>query len=156
MNIYDVTSVKQKFYTRSIFIDGQRIVVKVTGNVGTIEAVNPVSDETMRKLERFYNVVHVQKVAEPVETAEVIEETSTTVDEGQEEENVTEEPEQEEELVVEEEEVVEEPHDDQHEIPTGEEIQSMYENLGTWSAVASHYDVSTSTLRKWREMRELI
>jgi hypothetical protein len=34
---------------------------------------------------------------------------------------------------------------------TAEEIQALYDEHGTWSAVAKHLDVSTSTLRKYRE-----
>lgn len=34
---------------------------------------------------------------------------------------------------------------------TAEEIQALYDEHGTWSAVAKYLDVSTSTLRKYRE-----
>ena len=34
---------------------------------------------------------------------------------------------------------------------TSEEITELYEQLGTWSAVAEYLDITTSTLRKYRE-----
>jgi len=34
---------------------------------------------------------------------------------------------------------------------TAEEIQGLYDELGTWSSVAEYLDVSTATLRRYRE-----
>jgi len=35
--------------------------------------------------------------------------------------------------------------------PTAEQITEMYDRLGTWTAVAKELDVTTTTLRKYRE-----
>jgi hypothetical protein len=42
------------------------------------------------------------------------------------------------------------------ETPTAEEITSLYEELKTWSAVAEKLGISTSTLRKYREVHNLL
>jgi hypothetical protein len=34
---------------------------------------------------------------------------------------------------------------------SAQEIQDLYESLGTWSAVAKHLSITTTTLRKYRE-----
>jgi len=34
---------------------------------------------------------------------------------------------------------------------SADEVQSLYDSLGTWSAVADHLGITTATLRKYRE-----
>lgn len=47
--------------------------------------------------------------------------------------------------------VVSDVKDTEDAVLTAEEIQGLYEELGTWSAVADHLKITTTTLRKYRE-----
>jgi hypothetical protein len=49
------------------------------------------------------------------------------------------------------EEPVEEEEEEKEEGVTAEKIQELYGSLGTWSAVASHLEITTAQLRKLRE-----
>lgn len=53
-------------------------------------------------------------------------------------------------------ELVVEPEVEENLEPTAEEIQSLYDELGTWTAVADRLEVTTATLRKYREAAGLL
>lgn len=86
------------------------------------------------------------------EAPEVVEETPEVVVE---EETVVEEPEEEDSVVVHVN-VVADVEETEDGILTAQEIQDLYDSLGTWSAVANHLKITTTTLRKYREETGLL
>lgn len=121
-------------------------------------------------------VVEEEVVEEPVVEDEVVEDPVVEEDVAEEpvveeevaeepivEEDVAEEPVAEEEVAVEEEEISAEeepsmefePVEDNPETSDGvltrSEVQDLYDRLGTWTAVAEELDISTTTLRKYRD-----
>jgi len=50
----------------------------------------------------------------------------------------------------------EEVKEDEEDVPTAEDIQAVYDELGTWSAVAEYYGVTTTILRKYRKQAGLL
>jgi len=115
--------------------------------------VVPVVDEPVVVEEA---VIEDEVVEEPVVEEEVVEEPVV-------EEEIVEEPVVEEEPAVEEEEIPAEeepsmefePVEDNPETSDGvltrSEVQDLYDRLGTWTAVAEELDISTTTLRKYRD-----
>lgn len=118
-----------------------------------------VSEQTAKIAQRQHYIAsvtlnpEVREYAAPVEEPQVApEEEAQTVEE------VVEEPAP--EPVVEEEEVTERPVEEnvvadtpetEDGILSAEEIQGLYDSLGTWTAVADHLGITTTTLRKYRE-----
>ena len=129
-----------------------RSVVNMRGSIvvfqdGVATVTNKDTADYARKL-RF-----IDRVEEIPEDVPVVVETVLPVEEEVVEEEVIEEeePAQEEEPIEEEETVEEEASS-----PSAEEITALYEELGTWTAVAKHYGVTTTILRKYREEAGLI
>lgn len=171
---YDVVSERNRTYQRTILIDGQKVEIDMDGKEGVMTSIDPLKQDAIERLERFYNINILEEGATVVEDtgeeAPTEEPTEPATEETTPEEPVTEEPATEEptpeepateEPVAEEEPSMEDitmedtPVEDpttEEGVPTSaEEIQARYNDLGTWSAVADSYDVSTSTLRRWRD-----
>lgn len=99
-----------------------------------------------------------QAVPEVPEVEEVVEEevVQEVEEVGEEEDEELEEPEVETQEVVEDsievnESVVADVEETEDSVLTAEEIQALYDKLGTWSAVADYLEISTATLRKYRD-----
>lgn len=131
-----------------------RSVVNMRGSIvifqdGVATVTNKDTADYARKL-RF-----IDRVEEIPEDVPVVVETVLPVEEEVVEEEVVKEEE-----VIEEEEPIEEEEEETVEeeasSPSAEEITALYEELGTWTAVAKHYGVTTTILRKYREEAGLL
>jgi hypothetical protein len=117
------------------------------------------SKETADNAKKLRFIASVEEI--PAEVPVVVETVLPVAEEAPEvvveEEAVAEEPEEEpEEAVVAHVNVVADVEETEDGVLTAQEIQDLYDSLGTWSAVANHLKITTTTLRKYREETGLL
>lgn len=167
---YRITSERVRSYQRSVLIDGILVTVAVDGREGTVTADRELPESIRERLEGFYGIEFVEEGAEPtVDEDTTVDEDATVEEETTEEEVVSEEvveedatPEEPTEEVTEEDTTQEEPVvslegedvSDVEETADGEltrsEVEELYGELGSWTAVAEHLGVSDYKLRQMR------
>lgn len=169
---YNVRSNKLRNYKRSVVINGTLVRIEVDGKEGIITSDNELDEATLSRLEDFYNVIRTDSTPEvdeheETENAEEVEEQSEEQSteeqaddedeaDGEDESEGT-EPEPEPEASVEvSDTVVKDTKETSDGFLTVQEVSNLYEELGTWTAVADRLGIATSTLRKYREELDLV